>query len=147
MVVATEGADDQKTRILGEKLYSDRSFRNTEINGVSGSTTSTSYVDVSGSDIEIIVEKPATIMVLVSAFLYTSGSSIYTSTIAVDQDGVELDPLVQSAGEGRAEVVTSHYVINLDVGTYNFKLKLKSENVLGTAVLQSGRMSILYLTE
>lgn len=137
---------DTKKRTLGEKFYTDEDWSfETDYRSSSFTTSSTSYVDITGSSLTIFFEKTTTVMVLFTVHQESATSTI--GLVALYIDGDIQSPVITGTDQATVPVVaTAHVVTSVDAGSHTFKLKLQASSPAQVEVTHR-RLSVINLVE
>lgn len=140
--------NDKKRRILGEKLYADRSYDFDNLayeEFETYNTTSTSPEDIPGYSLTIVAEKAITVLVLLSASITNSINN--SASLRVELDGTDLTPILTSTTDAQENILFGHYIEDLSVGSHTFKLQLNTNNAGDTAYSDGLNFTVIRLTE
>lgn len=137
---------DRQKRNLGQKFYTDKNLDFEDQNGLTFSTSSTTPVEVTDSEITKFFEKETSVLILVSGQIYSS-FGFFVAVLDLEVDNVLQSPSMRSSSLGEPEIASSFYILDLDPGNHTFKLKLSGNNAFGTYVLNQGSLAVLLLSE
>lgn len=139
---------DSSKRSLGEKFYSDTIFRSEDVSNINFSTTSTSFTDVTGSTISLILDKAINVIILFEGTVYSAvPAALLYAVLAVNLDGTNLVPRIVGSLGTTTEHEMGQFTRLLAVGSHTIKLQMLTENAASAAVLSGGNLSVLFLSE
>lgn len=137
---------DRQNRVLGQKFYNDKNLNHEEVGDLTFNTSSESFVDVTGSELSIYFEKDTSVLILIFGQIQPDTAN-YTAYMQLVIDDVAEPPEVKSTELGEAEVVTAHFVKDLEKGTHVFKLQTKIDDSAAIANLSQGSITVINLSE
>lgn len=134
---------DKSIRQLGQVSYLDNLFGFDGASSFNADVTSTSYIDVADSEIDITLDKATTILILMSAQIANAVLSSNYMTLSINIDGSEVGAPIVNGGLTSYISGMTHYTVELAEGDHTVKARAKVSG--GEVYCINGQITVLQL--